>query len=355
MYKDWSDRTREVFRLIVDEYLNTGAPIGSRTLSRRLEQALGVSLSPATIRNVMMDLEDLGLIASPHISAGRLPTDHGLRLYVDGLMQIGALSSDEKKIIESECHMSGRSMHDVYEKASSMLSGLSSCMAMVISPKMNKPVKHIQFLKIEPTKAIVILVLTDGLVENRMIDIPIDTTADMLQQAANYLNTKISGKTLQDVREDILLDIRQQQSQLDLLTASLVNQGLVVAIEPQFGGNIFVRGQSHLLSDLTALENLEQARLLLTSLEEEKNILSVLDSVSSGQGVQIFIGSENRFFDQPGWSSIFSPYRSDTGQIIGAIGVLGPSRLNYARIVAMVDYTSQMMSKIISRTDVENM
>ena len=343
MRSDWNDRTRDIFRMIVDEYLTTGEPVGSRTLSRRIE----AGLSPATIRNVMADLEEGGFIFSPHTSAGRLPTQTGLRLYVDGLMQVGALTKDERRQIEIECSASGRSMTEVYDKAGTLLSGLAGCAAMIITPKMNKPVRQIQFVQIERTKALVILVLQDGVVENRVIDIPADIDTSLLQQATNYLNARIAGRTLQDVRDEILFDIRNHENNLDSLTRKLVEDGLIVAVSPLDGGNIIVRGQSHLLRDVRELERLEQARQLLTVLEEEKSMLEMLDSVSKGDGVQIFIGSENRFFDKPNWSTIMSPYSDENGRVIGAIGVIGPTRLNYARIIAMVDFTSQVMGRLL--------
>ncbi len=345
MNPDWNDRTRDIFRMIVDEYLTTGEPVGSRTLSRRIE----AGLSPATIRNVMSDLEEAGFIFSPHTSAGRLPTQSGLRLYVDGLMQIGGLTQDERRQIEIQCSTSGRSMTEVYDKASTMLSGLAGCAAMIITPKMNKPIRQIQFVQIERAKALVILVLQDGVVENRIIDIPPDLDGSVLQQATNYLNARIAGRILQDVREEILFDIRNHQNNLDQLTGKLVQQGLIVAVSPLDGGNIIVRGQSHLLKDVKELEKLEQARQLLTLLEEERSMLTMLDSVSKGDGVQIFIGSENRFFDKPNWSTVVSPYRGEDGRIIGAVGVIGPTRLNYARIVAMVDFTSQVMGRLLGQ------
>lgn len=344
MDHNFNDRTRDIFRLIVDEYLSTGDPVGSRTLSRRFD----AGLSPATIRNVMSDLEEMGYIFSPHTSAGRLPTQSGLRLYVDGLMQVGGLTKDERRTIEVECNASGRSITEVYDKASTMLSGLAGAAAMVIAPKMNKPIRQIQFVQIERTKALVILVMQDGVVENRIIDIPVDLDGSVLQQATNYLNSRMAGRTLQEVRDEILFDIRNHQTNLDQISSRLVEQGLIVAVSPLDGGNIVVRGQSHLLKDVKELENLEQARQLLTILEEEKSMLKMLDSVGQGDGVQIFIGSENRFFDKPNWSSVFSPYRSEDGRIIGAVGVIGPTRLNYARIVAMVDFTSQIMGKLLT-------
>jgi heat-inducible transcriptional repressor len=340
-----TDRSRDIFRQIVDEYLTTGTPVGSRTIARRLGIDLGIALSPASIRNVMQDLEELGLIASPHTSAGRVPTQSGLRMYVDGLMQIGNLTIEERQRIEAECNAANRTIQDVYDRASNTLSGLASCVAMVITPKLNKPIRQIQFVPLDSGRAIVILVMQDGVVENRVITIPAGADRSTLEQASNFLNHHLAGKTLQEMREKLMQDMRSHQSQLDHVAGQLVEQGLVVAISATDGGNIFIRGQSNLLNDVKAMENLEQARTLLTKLEEERTLLNVMDSVSSGDGVQIFIGSENQFFDQPGWSTVISPYRQDNGQIIGAIGVIGPTRINYARIVAMVDYTAQIMSR----------
>jgi heat-inducible transcriptional repressor len=349
MLSDFNQRTRDIFRLIVDEFLETGDPTGSRTLSRRLS----TSLSSATIRNVMSDLENAGLIYSPHISAGRLPTEMGLRLYVDGIMQIGNLSSEDRTKIESECKASGQSVTDIYEKTGSLLSGLSSCLSVVISPKFNKPIKQIQFLPLETHRILVIMVLQDGIVENRIMSVPEPVDRSILEQASNYLNQRLVGKTISEARDDIMFDIRNHKSNLNTLTAHLIEQGLIVAVDTSAGGNIIVRGQSHLLSDVNEMANLEQARDILTLLEEEENMLKILDLVSSGEGVQIFIGSENRMFDGGAWSTIFSPYRDDTGRTIGAVGVIGPTRLNYARIVPIVDFTSQIMAKLIGSATLE--
>lgn len=343
MLSDFNDRTRDIFRLIVEEFLETGNPMGSRTLSQKLSP----SLSPATIRNIMSDLEELDLIHAPHISAGRLPTEQGLRLYVNGLMQVGNLSPADKSELESTYNPL-QPAHDVYERASHVLSGLSSCLSVVISPKINKPIKHIQFLKLEPMRVLVIIVLQDGVIENRIFTTPHPIDAATLEQATNYLNEKLLGKTFHDARDDILADIRNHKTNLSALTTHLVEQGLIVGIDTSAGGNIIVRGQSHLLNDAHEMGNLEKARSVLTLLEEEENMLKILELVTAGDGVQIFIGSDNRFFDRPSWSTIFSPYRDETGRLIGAVGVIGPMRLNYARIVPIVDFTSQIMTRMTS-------
>ena len=341
MLSDFNDRTRDIFRIIVEEFLETGNPMGSRTLSQKLPH----SLSPATIRNIMSDLEQMDLIHSPHISAGRLPTEQGLRLYVNGLMQVGQLSAKDQSELEN-AYNPHLAVQDTYERASAVLSELSSCLSVVISPKINKPIKHIQFLPLEPSRVLVIMVLQDGVIENRIITTTHTIDASTLEQASNFLNAKLIGKTLFDARDDILADIRNHKTNLSTLTAHLVEQGLIVGIDTGSGGNIIVRGQSHLLHDAHEMGNLEKARGILTLLEEEENMLKILDLVAAGDGVQIFIGSDNRFFDRQSWSTIFSPYRDDTGRLIGAVGVIGPMRLNYARIVPIVDFTSQIMSRL---------
>lgn len=339
-----NDRSRLIFRAIVEEYLKTGEPVGSRTISR-----LGIPLSPATIRNVMSDLEDLSLLVARHTSAGRLPTQRGLRMYVDGLMEIGNLTFDERAAIESHCQAAGKSMTELYDTTTTMLAGLSSCVAMVIAPKTNKPIRQIQFVGLERGKALVIIVLQDGVVENRVVEVPHDVTPSMLQEASNYLTAMAGGKTLEAVREEIKRDIAQNRHKLHQVTAALIDQGIALPEPSVDSGHIFVRGQSRLLSDVRAVENIDQARQLLEMLEEQKNMAQLLDAVGVGEGVQIFIGSENKMFEQSSWSTIISPYKNAEGHIIGALGVIGPTRLNYGRIIPIVDYTSQVMGKILGQ------
>ena len=295
----------------------------------------------------MADLEECGLLYAPHISAGRMPTDLGLRLYIDGLMQLGGLSVEERKAIEATCNAEGRSLSDVLEQSSQLLSGLSSCASLVIAPKTDNPVKQIQFVALQPRKILIILVLQNGLVENRVMDIDHDINESALVAASNYLNTKLQGNNLRDVEDDIREDIKDHQNQLDDITKNLVEAGLALPGDGTKLGHIIVRGQSKLLEDVKALEDLERARTILGYLEEQKNMLSLLKSVEDAQGVQIYIGTENTIFDQSGWSLIISPYKDAAEKIIGAIGVIGPTRLSYDRVIPMVDYTSQLVSRLV--------
>lgn len=344
MINELNERSRQIFRFIVDSYLETGQPVGSRTIA----QSTVLALSPASIRNYMADLESYGLLYSPHTSAGRLPTDTGLRLYIDGLMQMGGLSQQERKQIEISCAAKDRPVSDVLEQAGTLLSGLSSCASLVIAPKTEKNIKQIQLVQLAPRKILVVLVMENDMVENRVMDIPDDVPQSALIAASNYLNAKIAGKTIGQAQENIKTEIRENKTKLDALTSNLVARG--IALPPSTSqGHIIIRGQSRLLEDVRAIEELERARTLLGYLEEQNNMLSLLDNIGHADGVQIFIGTENKIFDQSGWSMIISPYKNAQEKIVGAIGVIGPTRLNYDRIIPMVDYTSRIIGKMLER------
>lgn len=339
-------RSRQIFRHIVDTYVETGEPVGSRTLSRTLAQ----HLSPATIRNVMADLEDAGLLYSPHTSAGRLPTEAGLRLFVDGLLEVGRLSDDERASIDAQCISSGRSLPQVLEEASSALAGLSRSAGLVMAPTSDGGLKHIEFVQLAPGRALVVLVTEDGLVENRIIEVPLGLPPSTLTTAANYLNAHLAGRTLTETRHFIAKEAADQRAALDDLTTRVVEQGLAVWAEAAGSnreGYLIVRGQHNLLEDVTALEDLERIRGLFQALEARDGILKLLDATQTADGVQIYIGAENPLFSQAGCSVVLAPYRNSREQIVGAIGIIGPTRLNYARIVPMVDYTAQVIGRML--------
>lgn len=338
-----NERSREIFRYIVDSYLSTGSPVGSRTISNHS----GIHLSAASIRNTMADLEDAGLLFSPHTSAGRLPTELGLRLYIDGLMQVGGLSQEERKTIEATCVTSGNSVNEVLDRTTAVLSGLSSCASIVIAPKENGDVRQIQFVEIAPRKILIVLVMQNGLVENRILDTEEPILSQALIAASNYLNAKLAGQSIAQAQKEIQIEIDSNQSQLDILAQKLVTMGLALPNMGAQASHIIVRGQSRLLEDVKAIQDLERARGLLNYLEEQKNMLGLLKAIDKADGVQIFIGTENKIFDQSGWSMIISPYKDAQEQIIGAIGVIGPTRLNYDRIIPMVDFTSRAVSRLM--------
>jgi heat-inducible transcriptional repressor len=343
--KGLNDRSREVLKHIVDAYVETGAPVGSRTLSR----SLGLGLSPATIRNVMADLEDLGLLFAPHTSAGRLPTDMGLRLFVDGLLEIGNLTQDERAHIESQVAADGRSMSEVLEEASGTISGLSRCAGLVVAPKLGDPLKHIEFVSLGPGRALVVLITVSGVVENRIIDVPAGLPASSLVEASNYLSARLTGRTLEEAHTDILAELEQQRAELDQLTSRVIERGLASWAGSHGGrsGALILRGQSQLLEDVTALEDLERIRQLFNLLETKDALIRLLDLTGRAEGVQIFIGAENELFSLAGCSMIIAPYSNSQQKVVGAIGVIGPTRIDYARIIPMVDYTAKLIGRLV--------
>ena len=339
-----NERSREIFRHIVDTYVETGEPVGSRTLSRRP----GLVLSPATIRNVMADLEEAGLLYAPHTSAGRLPTDAGLRIFVDGLLEIGGdLSDDERASIDGKCAAAGRTVSQMLEEASSALAGLSRCAGLVVSPKAEAPLKHIEFVPLGNQRALVVMVSKGGLVENRIVELPAGLPASALTEASNYLNSRLKGQMLQDLRQQVETDIVQRQAELDELTSRVVQAGLATRGEGPQGPALILRGHASLLSDVSAVEDLERIRALFEILEEKESTLRLLDSTGAADGVQIFIGAENALFRNTGCSMIIAPYHDQRRTIVGAIGVIGPTRMNYARIIPMVDYTAKLIGRLL--------
>ncbi len=340
-----NDRSREVFRLIVDSYVETGEPVGSRTLSARLPRPL----SPASIRAVMAELESLGLIYAPHTSAGRLPTEAGLRFFVSGLMEIGHLDAADRSLIEAHCRQSGRDFASALESTTTLLSGLSRCAGLVFAPKAEAPLKHVEFVALSDGRALVVTVNRDGLVENRIIAVPADLPPSVLTEATNYLNANIVGRTMAEARAFVSAELERHRSEIDALTKKVVEDGLAVwAGETQgSGGALIVRGQANLLQDVHALEELDQIRTLFEALETKERMLSLLDIANQAEGVQIFIGSDNPLFDTSGSSLIVAPFRSSPDKIVGAIGVVGPTRLNYGRIIPLVDFTAKVLTRLI--------
>lgn len=340
-----NERSREVFRKIVEAYVATGEPIGSRTVSQRLTQAL----SPATIRNVMADLEDYGLLYAPHTSAGRLPTQAGMRLFVNGLLEVGRMAEAERSQIDAQCHAAGKSMEQALSEALSALSGLSRCAGVVVAPKVQRVLKHVEFVWLGRHRALVVLVTEDGTVENRILDLPGGVEMSTLIEAGNYLNSRLAGRTLDEVKDEIINELAQHRSQLDLLTQRVVEAGLATWAGGDDKGALIVRGQSHLLEDVTAVEDLERIRTLFEALETSEQFLRLVDLTQTADGVQIFIGAENELFGVTGCSMIVAPYRDSRERIVGAIGVIGPQRINYARIIPMVDYTAKVIGRLIGQ------
>jgi heat-inducible transcriptional repressor len=339
---EMTDRARDIFRVVVESYLESGTPVGSRTISK----LSALSLSPASIRNVMQDLEELGLLAAPHTSAGRMPTESGLRLFVDGMMQAAEPSAEERAAIESRVDRGGP-IEEALAAATLALSGLSACAGLVLVPKREPVLKQVGFVPLSSTQALAVLVGTDGSVENRVVELPAGMGQAALIEAANYMNARLSGLTLSDARTRISREIGAGRAALDSASQELVSRGLAVWSEdPMRRPVLIVRGQANLI-DAAAAADLERVRHLLDELESAEEIARLLDSAREGSATRIFIGSENKLFSLSGSSVIAAPYRGQDGRVVGVVGVIGPTRLNYARVVPMVDFTAQTLSRLI--------
>ena len=341
-----NERSRDIFRQIVESYLATGEPVGSRNISR----LIAVPLSPASVRNVMADLEALGLIYAPHTSAGRLPTEFGLRFFVDALMQVGDLTEAERQSIQTQLASVGKaqSIEAALGEALTRLSGLTRAAAVVLTAKSNSRLKHIEFVRLEPERALVVLVGEDGQVENRVLTLPPGVPSSALTEATNFLNARIRGRTLAEARLELETALAQNRAELDQLTQKVIAAG----IASWSGGEtddrqLIVRGHANLLEDLHALEDLERVRLLFDDLETKRGVIDLLGRAERAEGVRIFIGSENKLFSLSGSSTIIAPYSDAAGHIVGVLGVIGPTRLNYARVIPTVDYAARIVSRML--------
>lgn len=341
---DLTERAREIFRLVVEGYIANGQPVGSKALAGQG----GVNLSPASIRSVLQELQDAGLLAAPHISAGRMPTDIGLRMFVDGIMQVAEPSAAERAQIERGL-VSGGTIENALAAASSALSELSAGAAVVMVPRREPRLAQLSFVALSPTRALAVLVGEDGGIENRVIELPEPVSASALEEAGNYLTSRLMGRTLAEAVALVRSEIAGGRSALDTASSDLVQRGLAVwSTDAAQRPVLVVRGQANLLDD-AALQDIERVRQLLDELESTEAIASVLDAARLAQATRIFIGSENRLFSLSGSSVIASPWRDGDGKVVGVVGVIGPTRLNYARVVPMVDFTAQTLGRFIGQ------
>ncbi len=337
------ERMRDIFREIVENYLQSGGPVGSRTLA----QAGRLGLSPASIRNTMADLAQMGLLSAPHASAGRMPTHAGLRLFVDGLLQVGELNASERSAIEGRVATTGRNVPDLLNEVSALLGGLAGGAGLVVTPKRDAPLRHVEFVPISRHEVLAVLVFSDGSIENRLMAAPDGLPPATLVEAGNFLSSRLTGRSLEQARADIEREIAENRSQLDAAAQGLVKQGLA-----DWGGggehrSLIVRGQGRLLENVGAADDLERIRLLFDDLERKQELIALLDRTRDGQGVRLFIGAENPLFSLSGSSVIVAPYMNSDQEIVGALGVIGPTRLNYARVIPLVDYTARVVGKIL--------
>jgi len=342
---EMNDRSREVFRRVVEGYLASGDPVGSRTLTRTMQE----KVSAATIRNVMQDLEFLGLLDSPHVSAGRIPTQLGLRMFVDGLLEIGVVADADREKIDASLGANDRDVPALLDKIGATLSGITHGASLVLTPKREAPIRHIEFVSLSPDRALVVLVFADGTVENRIFTPPPGQTPSSMREAANFVNALAEGRTLSDLRHTMGHEILLRRQEIDSLARDLVESGM--ALWENAGApheRLIVRGRANLIDDAAEAQDVNRIRSLFDDLERKRDIAEFLDLTEQGEGVRIFIGSENKLFSLSGSSLVVSPYMNADRKIIGAVGVIGPTRLNYGRIVPIVDYTAQLVGKLIS-------
>ena len=345
LLNDMNERSREIFRRLVEGYLESGGPVGSRTLTRTLNE----KVSAATVRNVMQDLEFLGLLDSPHISAGRVPTQLGLRMFVDGLLEVDQLSKEDQLKLDQTVDRNSQDVSSVLDRVGSTLSALTHGASLVLTPKQEQPIKHIEFVSLSPDQALVVLVYSNGDVENRLFTPPVGQTPSAMREAANFLNAVLEGRTLSELLSTIQDDVDLRRQEINSLAQELVTQGLAVwQTQGDDNERLIVRGRGNLLESEAHEEDLERIRNLFDDLERKRDIAEFLELTEQGDGVRIFIGSENKLFSLTGSSLVVSPYMNSERKIVGAIGVIGPTRLNYGRIVPLVDYTAQLVGKLIS-------
>ena len=345
LLNNMNERSREIFRRLVEGYLESGGPVGSRTLTRTLNE----KVSAATVRNVMQDLEFLGLLDSPHISAGRVPTQLGLRMFVDGFLEVDQLSKEDQLKLDQTVDRSSQDVSSVLDRVGSTLSALTQGASLVLTPKQEQPIKHIEFVSLSPDRALVVLVYSNGDVENRLFTPPVGQTPSAMREAANFLNAVLEGRTLSELLSTIQHDVDLRRQEIDSLAQELVTQGLAVwQTQGDDNERLIVRGRGNLLESEAHEEDLERIRNLFDDLERKRDIAEFLELTEQGDGVRIFIGSENKLFSLTGSSLVVSPYMNSERKIVGAIGVIGPTRLNYGRIVPLVDYTAQLVGKLIS-------
>jgi len=344
VYVELSDRSKQIFKSVVETYLKTGSPSGSETILKKG----GIDLSSSSIRLILANLQKQGLLFAPHTSAGRLPTDKGMCLFVDGLLEFGRLTKAEQENIKQQCLSKGALFQDVLEEASKMISGLSNHAGIVVAPKYQNNIKHIEFIRLNDTQVMSIIASTTGQIENRIMDDEGSYSDTLLREISNFLNYKYSNKNIDEIKKDIQSDINSSKGRLEALSKTLVQNG-ILGLEPSSQNPyIFLHGQSSLLEDEIVSKDLDQIRKLFDEIENKTNFVDILENTNSAKGVQIFIGSQNFLFKHSGLSMVMAPYKNKEQKIIGAIGVVGPTRLNYAKIVPLVDYTSKIIGKVLS-------
>jgi len=344
LYLELTDRSKQIFKSVVENYLETGFPSGSETILKKE----GINLSSSSIRSILAELQNEGLLYAPHTSAGRLPTDKGMRLFVDGLLEFGRLSKDEQENIKQQCISKGSSFQDVLDDASKLISGLSNHAGIVVAPKYQSNIKHIEFIRLNEIQVMSIIASTNGQVENRIIEDKGNYNDAILKEISNFLNYKYQNQSIEEIKKSIEVDIKTSKGRLEILSKNLIEKGILELAPNADNPYIFLHGQSSLLEDEIISKDLDQIRKLFDEIENKTSFVDILENTNSANGVQIFIGSQNFLFKHSGLSMVMAPYKDKDQKIIGAIGVVGPKRLNYSKIVPLVDYTSKIIGKVLS-------
>ena len=297
----------------------------------------------------MQDLEYMGLLDSPHVSAGRIPTEMGLRMFVDGILEVSDLNKDDRQALDATLGGRESDVGSLMDRVGGALSGITHGASLVLAPKQEAPIKHIEFVSLAQDRALVVLVFADGEVENRVFTPPPGQTPSSMREAANFLNALAEGRTLRELQVVISEEVKSRRREIDTLSAELVQKGLAVwEDESDAESRLIVRGRSNLIEEAGEADGLERIKTLFDDLERKKDIEQFLDLTEQGDGVRIFIGSENKLFSLSGSSLVVSPYMNADRKVIGAVGVIGPTRLNYGRIVPIVNYTAQLVGRILS-------
>ena len=344
LYVELSDRSKQIFKSVVETYLETGFPSGSK---KKIKKG-GIELSSSSVRSILAELQKEGLLYAPHTSAGRLPTDKGMRLFVDGLLEFGRLSKSEQENIKQQCVSKGSSFQEVLDDASKLISGLSNHAGIVVAPKYQNNIKHIDFIRLNDSQVMSIIASTNGQVENRIIEDKGTYSENILKEISKFLSSKYINKNIEEIKTNIEMDIKNSKGRLDILSKNLVQKGILEIAPNTQNPYIFLHGQSSLLEDEIISKDLDQIRKLFDEIENKTSFVEILENTNSANGVQIFIGSQNFLFKHSGLSMVMAPYKNKEQKIIGAIGVVGPTRLNYAKIVPLVDYTSKIIGRVLS-------
>ena len=343
LYSEMNERSKSIFKDVVETYLETGSPSGSETILKRG----GLKLSSSSIRAILSNLQKEGLLFAPHTSAGRMPTDKGMRFFVDGLLEFGRVSKSEKNIIKQLCLSKEKSYDEVLNKASQAISGLSNYAGIVIAPKFQKKLKHLEFIRLNEKQIMSILAYENGEIENRILEDSGEYTQTSLLQTSNYLNSKFKNKNISDIKNLIENEILDTRNKLQLISSKLIKKGILENSPNLKNPYIFLHGQSNLLKDEIVSKDLDQIRDLFDEVEKKTTFINILENASRAKGVQIFIGAKNFLFKHSGLSMVMAPYKNKEQEIVGAIGVVGPTRLNYSKIVPLVDYTSKIIGKVV--------